>query len=101
MPLPGRLLVDAAARQAPSLAGLAPFLPGVDWPWLDHPKILILPSRVLALVLNSLHIGVLVALAGLALVAWGRRLAARQAEMIEWQERLRAGRPRRAAQYRV
>lgn len=101
VPLPGRLLVDESARQAPSLAGLAPFLPGVDWPWLDHPKILILPSRVLALVLNSLHIGVLVALAGLALVAWGRRLAARQAEMIEWQERLRADRLRRAAQYRV
>ncbi len=101
VPLPGRLLVDASARHAPSLAGLAPFIPGVDWPWLGHPKILVIPSRVLALILDRMHIGVLAALAGWALIAWGRALAARQAEVIEWQERLRADRLRRAAQYRI
>ena len=101
VPLPGRLLVDASAREAPNLATLAPFLPGVDWPWLGHPTILILPTRVLAVILDGLHVGVLFALAGFALIAWGRALAARQTEVIEWQERLRADRMRRAAQYRV
>ena len=99
--LPGRLLVDASARHAPGLAGFAAFLPGLDWPWLSHPKLLVVPTRVLALLLDRLHIGVLISLAGWALIAWGRALAARQAEVIEWQERLRADRLRRAAQYRV
>ena len=101
VPLPGRLLVDESARNAPGLAGFAPFLPGVDWPWLSHPKLLVMPTRVLALILDRLHIGVLFSLAGWALIAWGRTLAARQAEVLEWQERLRADRLRRAAQYRT
>jgi hypothetical protein len=101
VPLPGRLLVDATLREAPSLAAIAPFIPGVDWPWLGHPTILILPTRVLGVILNGLHLGVLVALVGWALIAWGRALACRQAEVIEWQERLRADRLRRAAQYRA
>lgn len=100
VPLPGRLLVDASARHAPSLAGIAPFIPAADWPWLGHPKILVMPTRVLAVILDYVHIGVLAALAGWAVIAWGRGLAARQAEVIEWQERLRADRLRRAPQYR-
>lgn len=101
VPLPARLLVDHGARNAPGLAGLAPFIPGTDWPWLGHPKILIMPARVLRVILDGVHLGVLAALAGWALIAWGRGIAARQAELLEWQERLRADRLRRAAQYRV
>ena len=41
------------------------------------------------------------ALAGWAVISLGRALAARQADTIEWQERQRADRLRRAAQYRV
>jgi hypothetical protein len=102
VPLPARLLVDARALQAPGLAGVAPFIPGVsDWPWLAHPKILIMPSRVLGVILERAHVGALAALAGWALIAFGRGMAARQAEILEWQERERADRLRRAAQYRI
>jgi hypothetical protein len=99
--LPGRLLVDPAALQAPSLAAVAPFIPSLDWAWANHPKVLIMLGRVLGVVLDRMHLGLLVALAGWAVISLGRALAARQAETIEWQERQRADRLRRAAQYRV
>ena len=102
VPLPARLLVDAPALRAPALAGVAPFIPGgADWPWLAHPKILVMPARVLGVILDRVHVGALAALAGWALVAFGRGMAARQAEILEWQRRERADRLRRAAQYRI
>ena len=99
--LPGRLLVDPAALQAPPLAAVAPFIPSIDWAWANHPKVLIMLGRVLGVLLDRAHLGLLAALAGWALISIGRALAARQAEEIAWQERLRADRLRRAAQYRV
>jgi len=101
VPLPARLLVDPAALQAPRLAAVAPFLPGVDWSWANHPKVLVMPSRVLGVILDRAHVGLIAALAGWALIAIGRGIAARQAELIEWQQRSRADRLRRAAQYRI
>src|SRR5690349_19647257 len=77
--LPGRLLVDPAALQAPSLAAVAPFIPSLDWAWANHPKVLIMLGRVLGVVLDRMHLGLLVALAGWAVISLGRALAARQA----------------------
>jgi hypothetical protein len=99
--LPGHLLVDPAALQAPRLTAVAPFIPSVDWPWANHPRVAILLGRVLGVILHYLHVGVVAALAGCALIAVGRGIAARQSELIEWQERQRADRLRRAAQYRI
>jgi hypothetical protein len=101
VPLPARLLVDPAALQAPRLAAVAPFLPGLDWSWANHPKVLFMLSRVLGVILDRAHVGLVAALAGWALIATGSGIAARQAELIEWQERSRADRLRRAAQYRI
>ena len=53
------------------------------------------------MILDRAHIGVVAALAGWALVALGHGIAARQAEIIDWQRRARAERRRRAAQYRM
>lgn len=100
-PLPARLLVDADALQAPRLAGIAPFIPGIDWGWPNHPKALFLLSRVLGVILDRTHIGVIAALAGWALIALGRAMAARQAEILAWQNQQRADRLRRTAQYRI
>ena len=99
--LPGRLLVDPAALQAPALAAVAPFVPSIDWAWANHPKVLIMLGRVLGVLLDRAHLGLLAVLAGWALVSIGRALASRQAEEIAWRERQRADRLRRAAQYRV
>lgn len=101
VPLPARLLVDASALQAPRLAELAPFIPGVDWGWANQPKMLFMLSKVLGVLLDRLHVGVPVALLGYAVIALGRGMAARQAALSEWQARERADRLRRAAQYRI
>lgn len=99
--LPARLLVHASALQAPRFAGVAPFVPAVDWTWANHPQVLVMPSRVLGVILDRAHIGLLAVLVGWALIACGRSIAARQAEIIGWQQRQRADRLRRAAQYRI
>ena len=99
--LPARLLVHASALQAPQFAGVAPFVPAVEWSWANHPQVLIMQSRVLGVILDRAHIGVIALLIGWAVIAFGRAIAARQAEIIEWQERQRADRARRAAQYRI
>jgi hypothetical protein len=101
VPLPIRLLVDPAAQQAPQLAAIAPYIPGIDWAWANHPHALTLPVRVLGVVLDRLHVGLIAVLLGWAIIALGRAMAARQDEIIEWQERQRADRLRRAAQYRI
>src|SRR6185437_10804922 len=94
--LPGRLLVDPAALQAPALAAVAPFVPSIDWAWANHPTVLIMLGRVLGVLLDRAHLGLLAVLAGWALVSIGRALAARQAEEVAWRERQRADRLRRA-----
>lgn len=101
VPLPGHLLVDPTALQAARLAAVAPFIPSIDWPWVNDPKIAILFARVIGVILYYLHVGVFAGLAGWGLIAFGRSIAARQSELIEWQERQRADRLRRAAQYRA
>lgn len=101
VPLPLRLLVDPAAQQAPQLAAIAPYIPGIDWAWANHPHVLTLPVRVLGVILDRLHVGLIAVLVGWAIIALGRAMAARQDEIIEWQERQRADRLRRAAQYRI
>ena len=80
---------------------IAPYIPGIDWAWANHPHALTLPVRVLGVVLDRLHVGLIAVLLGWAVIALGRALAARQDEIIEWQERQRADRLRRAAQYRI
>jgi hypothetical protein len=100
VPLPARVLVDASALHAPQLAPVAPYIPGIDWSWANHPKVLIMPGRVLGVILDRVHVGVLPLLVGWAIIAFGRSLAARQTEVIEWQEQARADRLRRTAQYR-
>ena len=99
--LPARLLVHASALAAPQFAAVAPFLPAGEWGWANQPQVLIMQSRVLGVVLDWVHIGVIAALIGWALIALGRSIAARQAEIIEWQDRQRSDRLRRAAQYRI
>jgi hypothetical protein len=101
VPLPARILVNASAHAAPRLAEVAPFIPGMDWSWANHPQSFFMLSRVLGVVLDRAHVGLVAALAGWAVIAFGRSIAARQAEIIEWQERQRADRLRRAAQYRI
>jgi hypothetical protein len=101
VPLPARLLVDASALQAPRLAEVAPFVPGIDWGWANHPKMLFMLSKVLGVLLDRLHLGVPAALLGYAVIALGRGMAAHQMQLIEWQARERAERRRRAAQYRI
>jgi nitrate reductase gamma subunit len=97
--LPMRLLVDPSLLANPKLASIAPFIPSVDWVWANHPESLLLANKLLALLLDRVHIGVLAALAGYAMMALGREIAARQAEIVEWQERQRADRLRRIAEY--
>src|SRR5690606_7466270 len=80
VPLPARLLFDPAALQAPPLAALAPYIPSVEWGWASNPTVLIMPSRVLGVVLDRAHIGLLTALLGWAIIAVARAMAARQAE---------------------
>ena len=99
--LPARLLVHASALQAPRFAEVAPFIPAVDWGWANQPQVLILPSRVLGVILDRAHIGLIALLLAWALIAFGRSIAARQAELIAWQQQQRAERLRRAAQYRI
>lgn len=99
--LPARLLVQASALQAPLLSSLAPFVPAVEWGWANHPQILVMPGRVLGVILDRAHVGVVAALAGWAVIAIGRGIAARQTEIIAWQERGRAERLRRAVEYRA
>lgn len=101
VPLPARLLVDASALQAPRLAEVAPFIPGIDWGWANQPKILFMLGKVLGVLLDRLHVGVPIALLGYAIIALGRDMAARQAQLIEWQTRARVERLRRVAQYRI
>jgi hypothetical protein len=101
VPLPARLLVDASALQAPQLAEIAPYLPGIDWGWANHPKALVLLGKTLGVLLDRVHVGVLAALAGYGVIALGRGLAARQSELVQWREQQRAERLRRAAQYRI
>lgn len=97
--LPSRLLVDPSLLQDPRLASVAPFIPGLDWPWANHPRSLYLLNKILAVLLDRVHLGVPAAAAGYALTQLGRAIAARQAEIVEWEERQRADRRRRIAQY--
>lgn len=101
VPLPARLLVDPAGLQAGKLASIAPFIPSVEWAWANHPTKLVMLGKVLGVIVDRAHIGVIAALLGYALIELGRGLAARQAEIIAWQERERADRRRRVAQYRI
>ena len=49
--------------------------------------------------LDRVHLGLLAAAAGYALIEAGRQIMARQAEILESQARQRADRMRRVAQY--
>lgn len=97
--LPSRLLVDPTLLESPRLSSVAPFIPSFDWGWANHPQLLRLPSKLLGVVLDRVHLGLLSAAAGYALIAAGRQIMARQAEILEWQARQRADRMRRIAQY--
>jgi hypothetical protein len=97
--LPLRLLVDPALFANPHLAGIAPLIPSAEWTWANHPRSLILANKLLGVVLDRVHIGVLAVAAGYGLITLGRAIAERQALIIEWQDRQRADRRRRAAQY--
>lgn len=97
--LPSRLLVDPSLLQSPKLASLAPFVPSLDWAWANHPHSLQLLNKLLAVLLDRVHLGILAVAVGYAIGRSGALLAARQAEILEWQEQQRADRRRRIAQY--
>lgn len=97
--LPGRLLVDPSLLADPRLASVAPFIPSVDWTWANHPGSLRTVNKLLAVLLDRVHLSVFAALAGYLLVEAGREITARQAYVLEWQARQRADRQRRVAQY--
>jgi hypothetical protein len=97
--LPGRLLVDPSLLANPQLAGIAPFIPSIDWGWANHPRSFVMASKLLGVLLDRVHLGVFAALAGYGLIVLGRDLAARQAYVLEWQAQQRADRLRRVAQY--
>ena len=97
--LPARLLVDPSLLESPKLVGVARFIPSFDWGWANHPRALLLLSKLLGVLLDRVHLGVYAALAGYGLVGLGREIAARQAYILEWHARQRADRLRRAAVY--
>jgi hypothetical protein len=99
VPLPARLLVDPSLLESPKLAGIAEFIPSVDWAWANHPEHLRLLNKLLAVLLDRVHLGLVAMAAGYALIQLGRAIAARQDEVLEWQARQRAERRRRIAQY--
>ena len=98
-PLPSRLLVDPSLLESPRLAGIAPFVPSFEWGWANHAQSLRLANKLLAVLLDRVHLGLLAAAAGYALIEAGRQIMARQAEILEWEARQRADRMRRAAEY--
>ena len=97
--LPARLLVDPTWHADPRLAALARLVPSFDWPWANHPTVLLGVHKFADVLLDRAHLGVYAALAGWALVAAGRAIAARQADIIAWHEQQRTDRRRRIAQY--
>lgn len=99
--LPTRVLVDAAALHAPKLASLAPFVPGVDWAWANHPHSLRLLNRLLGVLLDRVHLSLFVAALGYGLMELGAYVVACQAARLERQASARADRRRRIAQYAV
>lgn len=97
--LPSRLLVDPTLLEAPRLSSIARFIPSFDWGWANHPQFLRLPGKLLAVLLDRVHLGLLAAAVGYALIEAGRQIMVRQAEILEWQARQRADRMRRVAEY--
>ena len=97
--LPARLLFDPSLLARPELGAIAPFIPSFDWGWANHPRTLVLASKLLGVLLDRVHLGVYAALAGYALIELGREITARQAYVLEWQAQQRADRLRRAALY--
>jgi len=92
--LPARVLLDHSMLHGP----IAGFIPGIDWAWLGQPHSQ-LGLRVAVFLLDHLHVGIVFALLGFAIIRLGSGIAARQAEVLEWQARQHAERRRRVAQY--
>ncbi len=97
--LPTRLLVDASAVHAPAFASIAPLIPALDWHWANHGQSLLPLNRLLGVLLDRVHLGLVAAALGYAVMQLGAAIVARQAEILELRERQRADRRRRLDQY--
>ena len=101
VPLPATLLfTDHAPLMNGKAAPLLAFIPELHWPWFASPEA-VTPTHLAATwILDRLHVGLIFALAGIALIAIGVLGVVRQKARIRVQRQGSADRLRRARDYR-
>ena len=98
--LPATLLfADHLALQGGKAAPVLPFIPHVPWPWLMSPDSLLPLHKLVATLLGRVHVGLVFALAGLALMALGALRARQYTNVIRAEKQRRADQLRRVNDY--
>lgn len=101
VPLPATLLfTDHSLLQAGKAAPVLAFIPEFRWPWFMNPDGWLPAHQALAWILDRLHVGLVFALAGLAVMALGALGALRQRAVIRVQKQWSEDRVRRMQDYR-
>ena len=100
--LPATLVfADHLALQGGKVAPVLPFIPHLPWPWLMTPDSLLPLHKLVASLLGRTHVGLVLALAGLALMALGTLRARHYRTVIQAEKQRRTDGLRRVHDYRV
>jgi hypothetical protein len=101
VPLPATLLfTDHSLLQAGKAGPVLAFIPEFPWPWLASPGSLLPAHEAVAWVLSRLHVGLVFAIVGLAVMALGVLIALRQIALIREHKQREGDRLRRVRDYR-
>lgn len=93
------LFTDHLALQGGKVAPVLPFIPHVSWPWLTSPDSLLPLHKLVASLLGRVHVGLVFALPGLAVITLGALRARRSMSVIRAAEQRRADGLRRVNDY--
>src|SRR3954468_9015236 len=94
------LFADHAKLASTALAPYMEYIPRVEWSWLANREDTSATHAVVVWLLNKVHIGVVPALLGVALLLNGGKLLLRQISALDGARRYRADRLRRLREYR-
>ena len=87
--------------QSGKASAVLPYIPQLIWPWLTSPDILVALHTPVALLLGKLHVALVSALVGLAVMALGALRAQRYMLAIRAEKERRADQLRRVDDYRL
>ena len=102
VPLPITLVFsDHSLLQTGKVAPVLPLIPQIPWPWLASPETLAPVHKLATSLLGRVHVGLVFALAGLAVMAFGALRVRQCMSVIRAARERRADRLRRVQDYRL